>query len=57
MESNFTSIRLLNNSKKSINTTGRAQSTTQVKAVLSEKKCAKDIANYVGKKDSLPTVI
>ena len=43
--------------EESQNTTGRAQSTTQVKAVLSEKKCAKDIANYVGKKDSLPTVI
>lgn len=42
---------------ESTNTTGRAQSTTQVKAVLNETKCAKDIANYVAKKDKLPTIV
>lgn len=43
--------------EESTNTTGRAQATTQVKAVLNEKKCAKDIADYVAKKDKLPTVV
>ena len=43
--------------EESINTTGRAKATTQVKAVLNEKKCAKDIADYVAKKDKLPTVV
>lgn len=43
--------------EESTNTEGRAKATTQVKAVLNEKKCAKDIADYVAKKDKLPTVV
>lgn len=35
----------------------KGDSATQIKAVLNEKKCAKDIANYVAKKDMLPTVV
>lgn len=42
---------------EAINTTGRAKATTQVKAVLKEKECAKDIANYVAKKDKVPTTV
>lgn len=35
----------------------KGDSATQIKAVLNEKKCAKDIADYVAKKDKLPYVV
>lgn len=35
----------------------RGDSATQIKAVINETKCAKEIANYVAKKDKLPTVV
>jgi hypothetical protein len=38
-------------------TNDKGDSATQIKAVLNEKKCAKDIADYVAKKDKLPTVV
>lgn len=38
-------------------TNDKGDSATQIKAVLNEKKCAKDIADYVAKKDMLPTVV
>jgi len=38
-------------------TNDKGDSATQIKAVLNERKCAKDIADYVAKKDKLPTVV
>jgi len=38
-------------------TNDKGDSATQIKAVLHEAKCAKDIANYVAKKDKVPIVI
>jgi len=38
-------------------TNDKGDSATQIKAVLKEKQCAKDISNYVAKKDKIPTVI
>ena len=35
----------------------KGDSATQIKAVLNEKQCARDIADYVAKKDKLPTVV